>query len=233
MTDLSTNPVQSNIMVEALLEALFNAELSYTGRGCIPRSAEGNILEEFQFASMWMTYNKLVKDIHAIVGKQVWPVVNPDTGCKLRIRDIDTQVVDGKNFTSFIFAVDPLGYDANAALVPVLKEQVGELLDSEEKKFSPDDVFKALVENLGLSASRVPEGSTPTDDAGAPLDVVELSLPWFGLTELVRQININLDSLTNGVREGKVYILSIKTSYGSMTERSVTTASVAIANPEF
>lgn len=228
MTDLSTNPLQSNILIEALLEALFNAELSHTHIGSLPKTAEGKQLEEFKFCSMWKTYNKLVKDIHENVGKQVWPIVNPNTGCRLCIREIDTQEVDGKYFTSFVFAVDPLGYDANATPDPVLKEQVGKLFDSiEEKTFSPDAVFEALVENLGLSTLRVPEGSTPTDAAGAPLDVVELSLPWFGLTELIRQININLESLTDGAREGKVYILSLKTSYGSKTERSMTTVIVA------
>lgn len=222
MTDLSTNPVQSNILVEALLESLFNAKLSRTEQGNIPRTEDGNILEEFQFSSVWITYNKLVKDIHEIVGKQVWPVVNPDIGCKLRIRDFDTQVMDGKNFTSFIFAVDPLGY----VVAPEVVKPVG--------VFTPEDVVIGMIESTGTHTINVAENEIPKDRNGKELRVIETSFSWYGITELQTRAAQFIYGLANAYEQSAtIYILAHKTAYHDQPKRNVTSLTYAIAHPEF
>ena len=215
MTDLSTNPVQSNILIEALLESLFNAELSYTATGSIPKDLKGKPLEEFQCASTWISYNKLVKDIHRIVGDQVKKVVSPNSKCRICLRDIDTQEVEGRYFTSFIFAIDPLGN------VPEVVKPAG--------YFTPEDVVIGMIESTGTHTLNATEDTLPES-----LTVRETSFTWYGITELQTRASQFIFGLANAYeRSATIYILDHKTAYHDQPKRNVTTLRYAIAHPEF
>jgi len=219
MTDLSFNPPQCNKLALSLLESLFNAKIEYIAPGQVSKTTHGTQLEEFQFCSTWTDVKKLIKDIHQIVGKQVWPVVNPDIGCKLILRGIVTERVEDKNYTSFIFSVDPLGYVA------------------EEKPagyFSPEDVVIGMIESTGTHTINVAENEIPKDRNGKELRVIETSFAWYGITELQTRASQFIFGLANAYEQSAtIYILDHKTTYHDQPKRNVTSLKYAIAHPEF
>lgn len=225
MTDLSANILQSNILVQSLLESLFNAELSYTGRGSIPKDLEGKQLEEFQCASTWISYNKLVKDIHQIVGDQVKKVVSPNSKCRICLRDIDTQEVEGRYFTSFIFAIDSLGNILNS---PVENNSAK---DNQKTSgyFTPEDVVIGMIESTGTHTINATEDTLPEG-----LTVRETSFSWYGITELQTRASQFIFGLANAYEQSPtIYILDHKTAYHYDPKRNVTVLKYAIAHPEF
>lgn len=219
MTDLSFNPPQGNELALSLLESLFNAEIDYVAPKHISKSTDGIPLEEFLFSSTWIDVKKLVKDIYQIVGKQVCPIVNPDIGCRLILRGIVTKNVDDKNITSFLFAVDPLGY--------VAKEKP-------TGYFSPEDVVIGMIESTGTHTINVAGNEIPKDRNGKELRVIETSFAWYGITELQTRASQFIFGLANAYEQSAtIYILDHKTTYQKQPNRNVTSLKYAIAHPEF
>lgn len=240
MTDLSANTLQSNILVQSLLEALFNAELSYTAQGSIPKDLEGKPLEEFQCASTWISYNKLVKDIHQIVGNQVKKVVSPNSKCRICLRDIDTQEVDGRYFTSFIFAIDPLGNvpDTTISELRTLNEKVYALRKVVDPKtlgcFTPEDIVIGIFESTGAHTIPLELGDTARGRNGQELESKHTSFSWRGITELQTKASEYIFGLSNAYQLGAtIYILGMVTHYNESPKPNVTTLRYSIAHPEF
>lgn len=226
MTDLSVNPVQTDILVASLLETLFNAKLHHTQDGQIPVTADKKPLEEFGFGSTWITYNKLIKDIQEKIGRQFWPITNPHIGCEIHIRPIHTEVIDGdRKFTHFNYAIDPLGFEPNASEVSPL---------THKKIFSPEDVVVGMIESTGIHTRMVPENEIPKDRNGKELRVLEVAFSWYGITELQTQASHYIFGLANAYEQtATIHFLKLETEYHDQPKRNVTNLKLAIEHPEF
>ncbi|AXG66932.1 hypothetical protein JA33_205 [Dickeya phage vB_DsoM_JA33] len=202
--------IQTQTAIIAFLEAVFKAEISYTPQGHIPTNAKGEVLREFEFKSDWITFNKLLKDLHEQIGAKVYHNTDPN-GCRICIRPFDTQNLGDRNYTSFIFAVDPLGYvPSDCDATPIRKHRL--------PIFSEHEIFESLAEFHGIHVKR---GALEKE-----LLVSEFTVRWYGLTEFLTQCRLFLDGTLVG-KQGTIYLIEHNTVLHDQPARNETCFKIA------
>ncbi len=176
--DMQTSTFQTDVMIQSLMEALFNANLHIILPGQTARDSKGDILEQFSFQSTWTTYNKLIKDIQRFVGSTVFPSVDPDRGCDIYHRQIETTQHEGKNFTTFVFSVDPRGFRVDDPIDPV-----------SIPLFRTCDVIRSMFETVGVGTEMITkEKYLELFNKHQVEDLARASFNWKNLNELVDNV---------------------------------------------
>jgi len=225
--NMQTNNFQTDVLIQSLMEALFEADLHILLPGQAARDTKGNLLEQFEFKSTWITYNKLIKDIQHFVGSKVFPTVDPDLGCDIYYREIETIQTEGKNFTTFVFSVCPRGFNVNQPIDPLAPVSL--------PMFRTCDVIRSMFETVGVGTEMIThEKYLELFNKHQVEDLARASFNWKNLNELVDNVTKMVSKHTLPFKQRpRILILSCADHLDTAPNSSLTVLEYCVEFPNF